>query len=85
MKMTNFNYSILNKNIDDAFDKTEGWNDTLVKLFCKIYSGNFNNVHPTFSYKKYSGRNMEEKLYLFKKDIVNLQEQGVVIGGCPNF
>jgi hypothetical protein len=47
------------------------WNDSLVKLFTQVYSGNFNSRlidESIFKYSDYNGIKIDEKMRRFKID-----------------
>lgn len=47
------------------------WNDSLVKLFTQVYSGNFNSRlidESIFKYSDYKGIKIDEKMRRFKID-----------------
>ena len=51
------------------------WSDERVKLFCKLYSTNFNGLdEEIFSYGNYRGKKMDEKLVQFKLDMNKIKK-----------
>ena len=52
------------------------WTDDAVKTFANVYCA---NVPEGFSYKRYKGKKMNEKLELFKEDYAKLSNRYVVV------
>jgi len=73
--------------IDLGFKEIGGWTETRVVNFCKVYSSNFQSTPSIFTYKKYSGKKMEQKLLQYKKDCIVLDrsEKLKLETECPHF
>lgn len=59
--------------MDDS--KNFKWNNSLVKMFTQIYSGNFNSKlidQNIFRWSDYNGKPMDEKMKQFRKDCTKL-------------
>jgi hypothetical protein len=73
VKDTNYRPPVSHENIKQSSAKFY-WNDERVKLFCKLYSTNFNGIdEEIFSYRNYRGKKMDEKLVQFKLDISKIK------------
>jgi hypothetical protein len=52
------------------------WTDEKVKMFCNVYSTNFQSQYldeDIFQYQNYAGKKIDEKLEQFKKDCENIK------------
>ena len=62
-------------NINMEKNKDFKWNNSLVKMFTQIYSGNFNGRlidQSIFKWSDYNGKGMDEKLLQFRNDCKKL-------------
>lgn len=54
------------------------WTDESVKMFTRVYSGNFNPYTPSiFESKNYQRLSLTEKIQRFKKDWTNYKKQSL--------
>jgi len=56
-------------------NKNFKWNNSLVKMFTQIYSGNFNSRlidQSIFNWSDYNGKSIDEKLLQFRTDCQKL-------------
>ena len=73
--------------IDSGFQDIGGWTESRVVNFCKVYSSNYNSTPSIFTYKKYAGKKMEQKLLQFKRDCISLdrEQEETIEEQCPIF